>query len=87
MKFNEPKLYKDIYEVFKNEDYMDMLDYSYYDDQASLDLYDVGWLGEDVFFKKLERYVNKLKQLGYSMKVFKFYDEGKGAEARIRFYF
>ena len=86
--FNERELYCDIYEVFKNEDYMDMLDYVYEKNYASIELYDVGWCGYEVFYKKVDNYAKKLSDLGYNVEVVKdIFDENNGAYAQMNFKF
>ena len=86
--YDERKLYCDIKEVFKNEDYMDMLDYIVRKDYASIELYDLGWCGIDTFYKKIDNYVWKFKKLGYDVKSIKhIFDECDGAYANIDFKF
>ena len=75
--YNEKKLYGDIYEVFKNEDYIDILEYNVDWKCASIVLYDVGWCGVDVFYKKVDKYIKKFKELGYKIEQYKYYDESE----------
>ena len=63
-----------------------LLDYIVEKNYVSIELYDTGWLGEKVFYKKLDKYTKKLKDLGYNIEVIKdIYDENDGVYAHMNF--
>lgn len=85
MNFND-KLCNDINKIFKNENYIEFLDWIIEDEYITTELYYVGWCGYTAFNNKIDKYVQKLKNLGYKISVEKnIYDENDGLYAQLYF--
>lgn len=85
--YNE-KLRDDVSNVFKNEMFIEFLDWIVEKDYITTELYYVGWCGEKAFYNKFDNYVEKLRNLGYIIEVEKdIYDENNGVYAQLYFNF
>ena len=84
----ENQLRNDIESIFKNEDFIEFLDWIVEEKYISTEIYYTGWCGYKSFNNKIDKYVKKLKQLGYKIKIIKdIYDENDGLYAQLNFIF
>lgn len=86
---NEKKLYNLLENLLEDKECMECIDYTWYTNSASIDLYDVISVKnekEDIFFKGVDLLNNQLEQF-YKTELKKFYGDCEmGAEARIYIY-
>lgn len=86
---NERKLYNLLDTLLRDTECMECIDYTWYSNSASIDLYDIiseENEKEDMFFEEVDLLNNKLKEF-YQTEVKKFWGDCEmGAQARIYFY-
>lgn len=82
----EKRLYNRLEKLLANTNTMECIDYTWYTNSASIDLYDIVSEEnekEDIFFEEVDILNNKLKEF-YKTEVKKFYGDCEmGAQARI----